>query len=330
MTTSISEQTGLVHPALFYADARDYLQALVPFVTAGLEHGDRVAAAVPPANLVLLRDALGDAAAEVTMIDMADAGGNPGCILPAVLHAVADPHPDEHVRIIGEPIWAERSGAEYPACVQHEVLINSAFLGRDVTIVCPYNTTTLGPDVLRDAHRTHPLLWADGAQRHSPDYDPDAMWATYNQPLADGSNAMIRDPTTAADLPALRRAATEHALRLGLAPQRVHDLRYILTELVTNSLIHSRGGCQLRLSRRNGHIICAVSDDGQLTDALAGRRRPPDTQPGGRGLLMVNHLADLVRTHTTANRTTIHAYLPTSPDPAARRAGSGQVWAGSW
>ena len=43
-----------------------------------------------------------------------------------------DAHPDKHVRVIGEPIWPGRSDLEYPACVQHEALINRAFAVRDV------------------------------------------------------------------------------------------------------------------------------------------------------------------------------------------------------
>ncbi|MET9429752.1 ATP-binding protein, partial [Streptomyces sp. NPDC003036] len=36
---------------------------------------------------------------------------------------------------------------------------------------------------------------------------------------------------------------------------------------------------------------------------------PPPHQPGGRGLLLVHHLSDLVRFHTGDNGTTIRFYL---------------------
>ena len=35
-------------------------------------------------------------------------------------------HPGSRVRIVGEPIWAERTDEEYPACAEHEALINVA------------------------------------------------------------------------------------------------------------------------------------------------------------------------------------------------------------
>ncbi|HEX9499900.1 MAG TPA: MEDS domain-containing protein, partial [Mycobacterium sp.] len=51
---------------------------------------------------------------------------------------------------------------EYPACVQHEALINMAFEGRGLTILCPYDTAHLGPRALVDARMTHPVLWPAG------------------------------------------------------------------------------------------------------------------------------------------------------------------------
>jgi anti-sigma regulatory factor (Ser/Thr protein kinase) len=133
------------------------------------------------------------------------------------------------------------------------------------------------------------------------------VFADYNQPLTDGWDVAVHDVARADELPALRRAAAAYAL--DLAPDRVHDLQYIVTELVTNSLVHTGNGCQMRISRDRHHVICAVIDDGPFTKPLAGRRRPPADEPGGRGLLMVNLLADLVRTHTSPDGTTIQAYL---------------------
>jgi hypothetical protein len=95
--------------------------------------------AVPGANRRLIREALGVDAEQVLMRDMTVAGRNPGRIIPTVLLAFADAYPGRRVRLIGEPIWAGRSETEYPACAQHEALINAAFVGRPITILCPYN-----------------------------------------------------------------------------------------------------------------------------------------------------------------------------------------------
>lgn len=47
--------------------------------------------------------------------------------------------------MINEPTWASRSDVEYPACVQHEALINNAFTGRDLAVLCPHDESRLDP-----------------------------------------------------------------------------------------------------------------------------------------------------------------------------------------
>jgi anti-sigma regulatory factor (Ser/Thr protein kinase) len=83
----------------------------------------------------------------------------------------------------------------------------------------------------------------------------------------------------------------------------------IITELATNSLEHTGGACRLALWQHNGHVVCEVSDGGRLDDPLAGQRTPARGEITGRGLFLINTIADLVRTHTTAAGTTIQAYL---------------------
>ncbi|MFG3701069.1 anti-sigma factor RsbA family regulatory protein [Micromonospora sp. NPDC047620] len=149
-----------VHEGLFYRDPGELLAGTVPFITSGLAAAEPVLVAMPGANLWLLRAAVG-AMDGVRWADMTEAGRNPGRIIPWVLQAFIDEHAGRRVRIIGEPIWAGRSDTEYPACAQHEALINMAFAGRDATILCPYDVAGLDDDVLTDACATHPVLVDD-------------------------------------------------------------------------------------------------------------------------------------------------------------------------
>jgi len=55
-------------------------------------------------------------------------------------------------------------------------------------------------------------------------------------------------------------------------------------------------------------LVVEVADAGRLDDPLAGRRPAPPHQLGGRGLLMVHHLADLVRTTTGPGGTATRTY----------------------
>jgi hypothetical protein len=52
-----------------------------------------------------------------------------------------------------------------------------------------------------------------------------------------------------------------------------------------------------------------VRDAGTIADPLAGRRPASPRSAAGRGLLLVNHLADLVRTHASADSTTVRLYF---------------------
>ncbi len=311
---SIAESTAtdsrFVHPALFYRSDAEYLDALVPFIGDGVGSGQPVAVAVPTPRLELLRHALGAATRRcVTMVDMAHEGRNPGRIIARVLRRFADGHTDRHVRIVGEPIWPGRTHAEYPACVQHESLINSAFAGRDVTILCPYDATALAATTIADARATHPVVWEDGRPRPSGQFAPDAIHARYNRPLPAPSDHAVLPISAPTGISHARRFATEHASRFGLSEDRVPDLELIASELVTNSFAHTPGPCRLSIWREDGHLVCEVRDKGQLTDPLAGRRPSRPHQRGGWGLLLVNDLADLVRIHTSPHGTTIRALL---------------------
>ncbi|VVJ17902.1 regulator of sigma factor [Amycolatopsis camponoti] len=298
------------HPALFYRDDAEFLAGTVPFVGHGLAAGEPVAVAVPGRNLELLRRELGTDAEKVRLLDMTDAGRNPGRIIPRVLRAFADAHPGGPVRIIGEPIWAGRSDVEYPACVQHEALINHAFTGRDVTILCPYDVSSLEAAALADAEATHPVLIDSAGRRPSTAYAPDDVVARYNRPLPPAPErvAELADTT---DLAAARALAHTHAAAGGLSADQAADVEVVVTELLANCVEHGGGTGTVRLWTEDGEFVCEVHDRGTLADPLAGRRPATPEQHRGRGLLLVNYLADLVRLHTGDHGTTFRAYFRT-------------------
>ncbi|MCU1681224.1 MAG: prsR [Amycolatopsis sp.] len=303
--SSIAEP--FVHPALFYRGAEEYLAGTVPFILAGLAAGEPVAVAVPAPNLALIEAALGEHAASVKLLDMAKAGRNPGRIIPGVMLAFAEANAGR-VRVIGEPIWAGRTALEYPACLAHEALTNFAFEGREATILCPYDEAGLDNAVLEDAARTHPLLIDHGVERESRRYAPDEVVRGVRRPA--------RPPFFSAELEfdlaglaVARRFVAGYATQYGLSPSRVEDVTLAVSELCTNSVLHGRGHGTLYVWCENGQLVCEVADGGRITDPLAGRRLADIGQPGGRGLLLVNEVADLVRMHSDADGTTVRAYL---------------------
>jgi anti-sigma regulatory factor (Ser/Thr protein kinase) len=310
-------EEAFAHPALFYQGPWEYLAGTIPFILEGLAAGAPVAVAVPEPRLQLLRDALGDTAEQVRLLDMSVAGRNPGRIIAEVLRATVDAHPGEHVRIIGEPIWPGRSATEYPACVQHEALINLAFTGRTATILCPYDIAGLDPAVVADAVATHPVLIQGGVTLPSPEYAPERILNDYNQapPEPPQATTVAFDAT---QLRLARQSTAEHAHRAGLAADRVDDVVLVVGELAANSVRHGGGAGLVRTWTDADHFVCEVQDAGRLDDPLAGRRPANGHQLSGRGLLVVNHLADLVRAHTRPDGTTIRTYfrLPNPPTSA--------------
>src|SRR4030095_13290400 len=74
-------------------------------------------------------------------------------------------------RGIGEPIWAARTPAELVECQRHETLLNLAFAGVPAWwLLCPYDTTSLGTEVLDEAWGSHPFVTESGGARGSAAY----------------------------------------------------------------------------------------------------------------------------------------------------------------
>ncbi|HEY3895403.1 MAG TPA: sensor histidine kinase [Pseudonocardiaceae bacterium] len=304
--------TGLVHEALFYrgldgdsdpAGHSSYPAIITRFLHEGLERSEPALVAVPGLRLDALRWAMGASSGDVEFVDMAQAGRNPGRILPSVLYAFVRRHPACRVRFVGEPIWPGRSTAEYRAALQHEALINIALEQEQVTILCPYDCVGLDPTALAQARQTHPVLIEGAWRGASTDYrDPRAV--------ADASLRALPEPpewwgdmlvfSTTADLPRVRAFVLDHARRAGLDEPRASDLCQAVHEVASNTLVHTRGAGVLALWQdpETGSLVCEISDSGQLPSRLVGRIPPAAGEAHGHGLIRVNELCDLVEMPT--------------------------------
>jgi anti-sigma regulatory factor (Ser/Thr protein kinase) len=299
----------LVHEGLFYTDAESMLAGTVPFVEAGVAAGEPVLVATPGPQLRLIRDAVGPVGDAVRYADMTEAGRNPGRIIPWVIQAFVDRHPGRRVRMIGEPIWAGRTATEYPACAQHEASINWAFADRPVSILCPYDATALDAGVLAEARCTHPVLVDRAGRRPSPGYAPANVVARHNKPLPVPAEPVAVLRYGLETLPLVRRFVTGPATEAGLDADRIADLQIAVTELATNSVAHAGGEGVLQVWVTDTHLVCEIHDDGWLVDPLAGRLAPASDGVGGRGLVIVHALCDLVRVHSTAAGTTVRLHV---------------------
>ncbi|GIE30957.1 anti-sigma regulatory factor [Actinoplanes italicus] len=301
----------LDHLGLLYRNSHEYLTGMTGFVREAVAAGDAVLVAVPGPDVAVFRGALADVNGVVSFTDMAEAGRNPGRIIPGVLLAFAAAHPGRRTSIVGESLWPGRTALEQPACFQHEALINAVFAERDTTILCAYDATRLDGSVLADAWRTHPAMIVDGVRRGSGSYaDPIAAAARFNQPLPGAPERCARFAYAApTDLGRVRRFVAEHAAKAGLAETRIEDLVTAVNELAENTLVHTGGGGAVTVWADGGQFVCRITDAGHLTDPLAGRIPPSSRTEGGRGLLLAHHLCDLVRVHTTPDGTMFQLYM---------------------
>ncbi|MFD2083111.1 Anti-sigma regulatory factor (Ser/Thr protein kinase) [Actinopolymorpha cephalotaxi] len=304
-----SRDGRLVHEALFYRDPPSLSTALLPRFTDAFAAGRPVAVVVRRSRTELLQSMLGSDAARVRWLDMAREGRNPTRLIAAVLGRFADQHPDRRVLVVGEPMWPERPRADYAALVAHEALINVAFAGRALTVICPYEVSTLASHVLQDAARTHPTVVTGEDTWTSLTYDdPVDLAMSFLSDLPEPEGVPERLTFGAYELARVRELVSAHAVLAGLGSSRRDDLVLAVNEVATNTLVHAGAPGVLRVWRETGRLVCEVSDHGQVSDPLIGRHPAPPTSrspqaQGGRGLLLVNELCDLVQIATRSGAT---------------------------
>jgi hypothetical protein len=125
--------------------------------------------------------------------------------------------------------------------VRHEALVNQAFSGLPVVILCAYDAALAGAAV---AELTHPVLIRDGIRCASNGYDagrvfPDGYDDPF-EPVPGGAEARGYGQ----DLRAVRAFASEHARSAGMAAERIRDLIIAVGESVANSYRYAgAAGC---------------------------------------------------------------------------------------
>ena len=284
------------HEALLYEGLDDFVREMTAFVHEGLDLGEPVLVVVIPPKIDLLREALGDRAADVRFADMAEIGRNPSRIIPVWQGFVSTQANGGRVRGIGEPIWAGRTAEEIAESQRHESLINLAFTGAPAYILCPYDVTGLDPSVIDESFRSHPVMVTNGSAGPSDSYPGlDEIAKPFNSPLPQPPGRQVRLAIEEGELEAIRRFVAGYARDAGLSKPRAHDLVLAVNELATNTLKHSGGNGEFRMWSANGSVVAEVSDAGRIEPPLAGRKAPSAHQEDGMGLWIVNQLCDLVQ-----------------------------------
>ena len=299
---------SLTHEAMLYDGPAEFVSGIAAFLKEAVAAGQPVLVAVPGPHLELLTETLDHAPVEIA--DMGLLGRNPARIIPAVRRFV-DAHPGQPCSFVGEPIWAGRSAAEIDESTRHEALLNHAFAGEPLSILCPYDSNGLRDGIIADALRTHPTASGPGPLDVATDYaDPASIYAAPDPPLATPPvQTTVLPFADADDLPALRAAIRTYCRSARLTDGRIDDVVLSVDELASNTIRHGGGPGILRIWHDARALSCEIEGPGQIRDPLAGRRPPAPDADRGRGLWLINTLCDLTQIRTGPQGTTVRFRL---------------------
>jgi anti-sigma regulatory factor (Ser/Thr protein kinase) len=125
--------------------------------------------------------------------------------------------------------------------------------------------------------------------------------------------AIVTHAFERADIATIRRRAIAHAQACGFGAERCTDIALVVSELITNSIVHGGGGGTLRTWLDGERVVHEVTDRGHIDNPAAGAHLPPNDQAHGRGLWLIDHLADEVQRLSTPAGTITRVALGPHP-----------------
>lgn len=136
-----------------------------------------------------------------------------------------------------------------------------------------------------------------------------AGWHTYRMrsEATEGRDA-VEMRFTAQELRDVRQFVSSFA-KDSLGKARTDDLVLAVNELATNSVRHGGGAGTLRIWTDESVLVCEIHDCGHLADPYAGRTPPSPNQTSGRGLWVVNQLADLMHIDSSPTGTVVRVHM---------------------
>src|SRR3954471_1898689 len=153
---------GFVHQALIYDSDQEFMDVALPFVEAGLDGAEPTLVAVQARHLHNLSAALGGTPEGLTLHPVEDGYETSARTREKfATWTLERTESSRRVRLIGEPPWALAHPTRVRDWARYEAVINVAFAGLPVKLICPYDARALPEDVLEHAHSTHPEI-ADG------------------------------------------------------------------------------------------------------------------------------------------------------------------------
>lgn len=304
----------MVHQALLYGSAEEFLAGTVPFIRDGLERGDPIWVVTADRNSNWLRAVLGADAGRVVFGESSQWYRHPVRALAAVHRTVQSAgRVGQRLRMIGEPLWTARTAQQANEWARYESLVNAALAWSNAALVCAYDTCVVSPDVVAEVARTHPELVVNGAARPSPSYlDPAVFNAECDSsPLPELPPPALWFRLDEGDqLITLGDFVTSHATRAGAAVLDITQFVQAVHSVATNAIEHGGGSGVVRVWARPQTILCEVSDTGTgLRDPLVGRLPSGRSTARGRVMWLARQWCDLVEVRSDPAGTTVRLHL---------------------
>ncbi|GGO61087.1 sensor histidine kinase [Nonomuraea cavernae] len=295
----------LIHQALLYDGIETFAAAAARFCLDGLARGDRIMAVVTPPNIEALEDVLGADAARVELVNALEWYDAPGRTLDACGRYV-NTHQLDHprVRMLGEPVWRGRDRAQEAEWTRYESMLNAAFAGSPVWIMCTYDTRALPRHIVDDARRTHPELVTGHGTTVSPAYTEPSEFGHSRDllPLPPPGQDYGTRHVFDADLRLLRQYVTAWAAAGELPAETADRLVIVVNEVAANAVEHGGGRGDILLWTEDDSICCDIRDagrpDGEGLELFAGYLPPTSATARGYGLWVARQLCDLVEVRT--------------------------------
>lgn len=306
----------LIHQALLFDSPGAFLAAAVPFVIEGVRRGDTVLAVTSAENQELLREHIDTAAERVAFLPAAGWFDSPGRTLDAHHRRIdALPGTTGILRVLGEPVWTGRDPLETAEWGRYESVMNVALADCRAWLMCGYDCRSLPAAILDDARRTHPTLAVGTNSEVSTAYaDPASYYAERNGPLLprpDSGVALLPEFT---EMAPVRQFVADHAVRLGVPPDRLDDFTLAVNEVATNAVKHGAGHGVARLWSTDRRVVCEITDPGAATDNFLGFLRADPHAERGHGLWIARQVCDLMEMRTGASGTIVRLHVRRGSD----------------
>jgi anti-sigma regulatory factor (Ser/Thr protein kinase) len=302
---------GLRHSLFVYGSDDELATRMLPFLTAGLDAGERVAIVAKAPHRALFEDAFGDGGQDVAFFDPLEHYTRPEAALAG--------YDAELRRIAANGVRGIRMFAEMPfdfrdealprsRWMAYEAIFNRAFAHHPLWLACSYDAQTTPEPIVDELLRTHPEIFDDGRPCPSEHYaDPaDVVRDLTPEPV---SLPDLPELEPAEDLPRLRRMLASAMADGDVADGAARDLLVAAGEIVANARRHGGGLRRIRAGRVNGRFVCELADNGPGHDDPLAGFSPPRDNASQAGLWVARQLSEDLELITEPDGLTVRLWV---------------------